>query len=599
MSNRMGLYPMWLRAFALLVLAALFTTAGVVAASASASSPTNSVHSGGAPLPGSPRVPLDTPTGTPSPCSPVWSVVASPNVGTSDNFLEGVAAVSASDAWAVGYYFDEGGVPQALLEHWDGTAWALATLPNLTARSSILSGVTTVSAGDVWAVGGYDNGGTGQTLIEHWDGTAWSVVTSPDAGASDSSLSAVTAISSNDIWAVGGYYSVENSANQTLTEHWNGSIWQVVPSGSPGTYLNQLNAVAAASANDVWAVGYYVNGSGGAYQTLVEHWNGTSWLVVSSPNVGAIDNFLSGVAAIAANNVWAVGSYFADGGLTLSLIQHWDGTAWSVATSPDLGTGINSTLLGIKALSATDILAVGYYGLDGRTLQTLMEHWDGTAWSVVPSPNANANENILTAVAAVSANDMLAVGYYSIEGGIRQTLVGHYASPCAATPTPTATPILVGHLNWQGRPAQPSSLQQLPVTITLKTGAFEVNYPVRTTDASGFFTVPVSSLANGAYTWRVKGPKYLANAGPVNLNGSAVTTVEMGLLRVGDANNDNVVNVNDFTIMKSTFGKSVGQLGYDDRADFTGDQLVAVSDFTLLKGSFGLSGAPPLRSGAP
>jgi hypothetical protein len=65
---------------------------------------------------------------------------------------------------------------------------------------------------------------------------------------------------------------------------------------------------------------------------------------------------------------------------------------------------------------------------------------------------------------------------------------------------------LVGHVTWQGRPTQPNSLQQLPLTLTLKSSAKEINYPSITTDASGFFTVDVSSLVTGTYNWRVKGP---------------------------------------------------------------------------------------------
>jgi hypothetical protein len=68
----------------------------------------------------------------------------------------------------------------------------------------------------------------------------------------------------------------------------------------------------------------------------------------------------------------------------------------------------------------------------------------------------------------------------------------------------------------------------------------------------------------------------------------------MGLQRAGDCNNDNVVNAVDFTILKGTFGKSVGQPGYDDRADFNGDQVVNASDFSLQRANFGIAGAPPI-----
>lgn len=185
------------------------------------------------------------------------------------------------------------------------------------------------------------------------------------------------------------------------------------------------------------------------------------------------------------------------------------------------------------------------------------------------------------------------------------------------TPTPTATPVLVGHVTWQGRPVQPNPLQQLPITLTLKSEAVEVNYPVGNTDATGIFTVPLGGIASGTYSWRVKGPKYLANTGTVvlqvrRLEGWKVrannlptfqpsnfltANVEMGLMKAGDTDDNNVVNAGDFVIMKNTFGKSAGDPGYDDRADFTGDQWVSVADFNLLKVNFGQGGAPPIRPG--
>jgi Dockerin type I domain len=149
-------------------------------------------------------------------------------------------------------------------------------------------------------------------------------------------------------------------------------------------------------------------------------------------------------------------------------------------------------------------------------------------------------------------------------------------------------------VTWQGRPAQPNALQQLPITLTLKLGATEVNYPVTTTDASGFFVVAVGGLPNGTYDWRVKGPLYLANAGTVPLTGALTTSAEMGLLRAGDCNNDNLVSAPDFIILKNTFGKASGDPGYDDRADFTGDQVVNAPDFSLMRSNFGLGGPPPI-----
>src|SRR5439155_9360371 len=135
----------------------------------------------------------------------------------------------------------------------------------------------------------------------------------------------------------------------------------------------------------------------------------------------------------------------------------------------------------------------------------------------------------------------------------------------AATNTPTATPVkmLVGHVTEQGCQANAN-----PITLTVKLGTTEANYGPMTPDASGFFTVNVSSLAGGNYNWRVKGVRYLANAGTVAIPGSASTTqFEAGLLRAGDIDDDNMVNISDFNLQRNSFGRQVGDPNYNPYAD--------------------------------
>src|SRR5437868_1085841 len=91
------------------------------------------------------------------------------------------------------------------------------------------------------------------------------------------------------------------------SSHKNCGGWSSVASPNVGTGSNFLYSIAAVSANNVWAVGEYGNGNGSS--TLVEHWNGKQWSVITSPNVnGATENTLAGVTAITAHNIWAVGS---------------------------------------------------------------------------------------------------------------------------------------------------------------------------------------------------------------------------------------------------------------------------------------------------
>ncbi|HKP51659.1 MAG TPA: S-layer homology domain-containing protein [Chloroflexia bacterium] len=386
-------------------------------------------------------------TATPVPtaaCGLNWRPVTSPNAGTGSNYLNGVAAVSSDDVWAVGYYYN-GVVDQTLTLHYTEGDWTVVPSPNVGMGHNHLTAVAAISVDDVWAVGYYHTGGVDKTLTLHYTGGQWTVVSSPNVGTGHSRLTAVAAVSTDDVWAVGHYFTGNSGTNdQTLTLHYSGGQWAVVSSPNVGPSPNILTGVAAASADDVWAVGYYHDGHD---QTLTLHYTGGQWTVVSSPNVGPSINILSGVAAVSADDVWAVGSYFDTGGnpgeRTLTL--HYTNGQWGVVSSPN-AEAEHSHLSAVSAVSADDVWAVGYSyefgcmcldGSDGspHSYQTLTLHYIDGAWTVVSSPNVGANDNYLTGVAAVSADDVWAVGHY-FPAFDPQTLTLHYSDPLCATSTP-------------------------------------------------------------------------------------------------------------------------------------------------------------------
>ena len=124
--------------------------------------------------------------------------------------------------------------------------------------------------------------------------------------------------------------------------------WVAVSSPNPGTGLNVLTGVAAVSTSDVWAVGYYQSSS--LYQTVTLHWDGSAWNVVPSPNVGSDSNYLNSVVAISANDVWAVGSYGDGTATSETLVLHWDGSSWSVVPSPSVGSSFNCPEFGSRSI---------------------------------------------------------------------------------------------------------------------------------------------------------------------------------------------------------------------------------------------------------
>jgi hypothetical protein len=246
-----------------------------------------------------------------------WTQQTSPNPGgpsAGDN-LNGVTATSATTAWAVG----QTGAGDTLIERWNGISWKRVPSANGGTFSNPLFAVAANSSSNAWAVGNYDTNTATRTLIEHWTGTAWQKVTSPSPG-SDSNLRAVAVTSDTDAWAV-GWQSV-GAGTTTLIEHWNGVAWKIVPGPSLGASATDplLMGVAATSSSNAIAVGSVSIGS--VNRTLVIRWNGKAWVRVASPNLTPHWNQLNAVAASSPANVWAVGLDYDDANVSLPLALH-------------------------------------------------------------------------------------------------------------------------------------------------------------------------------------------------------------------------------------------------------------------------------------
>jgi hypothetical protein len=256
--------------------------------------------------------------------------------------LNAVTALSASDAWAVGTAYASPTTTTSIL-HWNGSHWTLVPSPNTGTVANGLNGVAALGANDVWAVGDQTSDPTNsnvQQLVEHWDGHAWSVVAGASLGGY-STLAAITRIpGTSQLLAVGAVANPTTAPYHTVIERWNGNGWARMPSPNVGSNSNQLFALTARSGSDAWAVGNYwgpSNGQDGATpQTLIEHFNGSAWKVIASPNVinagMLVENHLFGVAALSASAVYTVGTYWnPSGDYSYTLAERWNGSRWSLA----------------------------------------------------------------------------------------------------------------------------------------------------------------------------------------------------------------------------------------------------------------------------
>ena len=321
--------------------------------------------------------------------------------------LLGVSAVSATDAWAVGYKCSNADCSppnltySTLIDHWNGKTWSTVASPD-SGTSDQLTGVSAVSATDAWAVGNTNSGPVntvaGPALILHWNGKKWSKTPIPEASTTDFFLRGVSAISATDAWAVGTWDAYGVNAH-ALFLHWNGRKWSRVVSPSP--VGRALFGVSTASATDAWAVGQYTN-SAGADATLTEHWNGKRWSKFASPGPNPGEgNILFGVSTLTPAQAWAVGYNGTSLGQR-TMVLEWNGKAWKRVHSPNPGSGFD-VLDAVSAVSATDAWAVGNYSSDkGATQITLILRWNGKAWTQVASPSPDPDKSGVNNLAGVS-----------------------------------------------------------------------------------------------------------------------------------------------------------------------------------------------------
>lgn len=273
--------------------------------------------------------------------------------------------------------------------------WRIVPTPQLEIQLTGLLDLTSSPNGEVWALGAQSTTGQYRSTLLRWDGNGWNAIPGPTYTQSVTrtySLTALKVFSSNDIWAAGG---VLDNADQivsaywsALVTHWDGQTWTTVlssPAGGP------FAAIDGVSANDIWAVGWVVQGQVGG-QPILKHWNGSSWTDYSHFEY----NHVNDVVALSSDNVWAIGDQ----------AWHWDG---ETLTNRNAGA---SQLESIVAVGPDDIWAVG------RGLAAV--HWDGKTWqrTIVPKPGKQAD---LLSVAAPASNNVWAVGAYD-----DQALITHW-----------------------------------------------------------------------------------------------------------------------------------------------------------------------------
>jgi hypothetical protein len=241
----------------------------------------------------------------------------------------------------------------------------------------------------------------------------WKLVSSPNGGtqATGNVFLATAALSSTDAWAVGAEPNSSQFLTAPLAEHWNGAQWSIMPTPSISAPTAQLNSITALNSSEVWAAGFSDNPNCLCGQTVVEHWNGSLWTRLTTPNPGVAD-YLTGVTAISATDIWAVGYEWISNFTELPLLLHYNGTTWKPFNTSQLQFG---QLSSVFAHDTNDVWAVGWTGQEPN-IKALALHWNGTVWSRVAFPTESGGSIVLKSVSGVATNDVWAVGSYQFFG---------------------------------------------------------------------------------------------------------------------------------------------------------------------------------------
>jgi hypothetical protein len=308
--------------------------------------------------------------------TPKWNllpVVPLP-AGATNSQLQGVTVVSPQDVWTAGAWWDKTPQVHPLLTHWDGAAWKSPDLPALP-QDSYLGGVDALGSADVWAVGSsitqVAQSSPATPSVLHFDGSSWQTVPTPafPAGSSND-LDGLDMRTADDGWAVGETSTgTLQSLKQPLILRWQGGKWSNSALSKSAQTSGGLAAVAAASADDVWAVGTQTNltGPAGFSHGLVLHFDGTTW---SSANLSTpLGTKLNAVAVAGPGDVWAAGEICGSG--CRGAVWHLTAFGWQQV--PVGGTD----LLALVASAPDNVWVLGYQQLLDNAQGDHVEHWDG------------------------------------------------------------------------------------------------------------------------------------------------------------------------------------------------------------------------------
>ena len=427
-----------------------------------------------------------------------WSTQTTPNppaVPLNAKFKD-VSCKSSTMCLAVG---EDHQREEALGQLWNGSEWKNLPFLAESIYEGTRSGVSCTSTTDCMVVGSSE----GKAIVERWRvfGGSWRNlgIWYPEApsGGIEPNLSAISCTSSTECTAVGFYR--KEGVIKTLAERYGSGAWSVQSTPNPESGTASLAGVSCDSATSCTAIG----------GTYAMHWNGSSWTAstAATPS-GATSTYLGKLSCTSSTSCIAVGRYKESTGYRKTLAEKWNGSSWSISSTPNPAEAKGDVeLLGVSCSTSSSCFAVGRYvsalleeeGPFASEAKTLAESFNGSSWSIQSSPNPEGSSEIrLNAVSCAGGSECTAVGSAGVtifEIGDTVTLAERWYEE-DTTPPDT----LIG--------SAPSGLTN-NANPTLAFEATEINSSFECKLDSGSWEScaspkAYSSLADGAHTFEVR-----------------------------------------------------------------------------------------------
>jgi hypothetical protein len=318
---------------------------------------------------------------------------------------------------AVGQYDGLGSVTLPLAEWLNGKSWR-TVLPKAPAHptTAALNGVDCTSSSRCVAVGT-----TGRSsLVEQWNGSRWQILRSP----SRAPLNGISCTRTSFCVAVGGPAPYNYANDFAVAQIWNGKTWQAArvqrPAGETGS---SLYGVACVTSSDCNAVGYDYT-SQPALATLAEHWNGSAWHIVRSPNAPGRADIFTAISCPAAADCVATGAITPPASKIAPVVARWNGGSWHLVSMPKpIATNTVVNFYGVDCVSVSDCQLAGYLDSPKTGVIPSTGEVSDTSWHVetylVP---ASGYSYVLSGLSCTSSISCVAVGKYLPESFIQSTL---------------------------------------------------------------------------------------------------------------------------------------------------------------------------------